>query len=191
MRQSNTSVQLSMSPLWVCSVSFDKHCTVLKCFGMDIFSTPSYATHWHLDLWQTKTNGLKSLQNNLPKQTWWMLNREKYAKSVTKNQGQQTEQGSSATCDGSAAPACLKQLRISDSRCLGGKCFRCATRRLRHSAFVLTHQVDVTIVTPRQINLWRLKGRRKSKPLFRRWSLLLLSKPCFYLHLYANTRSWG
>lgn len=58
-----------MSPFRVCTVWFDKHCTVLKCPGMDVFSAPSNATHRHLDLWQAKTNGLKSFQNNFLKQT--------------------------------------------------------------------------------------------------------------------------
>lgn len=57
---------------------------------------------------------------------------------------------------------------------------------------LFAHQVDGTIVTPRQINLWRLEGGKRSNPLFRllnnRCSLFFSTKPCFYLHFSANTR---
>lgn len=44
------------------------------------------------------------------------VKQRKICKICDQKPGPQTEQCSSATCDGSAAPACLKQLQISDSR---------------------------------------------------------------------------
>lgn len=128
----------------------------------------------------------KACLNNLPEQTWWILHRENMQNLWSKNHGHRLN-----TVLLQPVMDQQHQLVYSDSRCLGVKCFRCAAGRLRHSAFVLTHQVDVTIVTPRQINLCRLKGSRKSKPLFIGWILLFLSKHHFYLHPDANTRSSG
>lgn len=87
-----------------------------------------------------------------------LFERQKICKMCDQTQAPQTKQSSVAVLDESVASACLQQLQISESRGLGGKCFCRATHRLHHPAFVLTLKVDKTIVTPRQINLWRLKG---------------------------------
>lgn len=72
----------------------------------------------------------------------------------------------SPTRRGSPPPTGLQHLVISYSLGLG-RMFPVHLLPIHAILILFAHWVNGVIVTPRQINLWRLRGGKKSSPLFR------------------------